>query len=171
MKKTALLLIVLALVAGLAWSQETATPRGSVSMLLGGNVLAPIGVGVEFFLGNIGIVGELRGLFFGAEGNFVGTVEPGAYARFYFSGPDSSLYLSGGVSYWTAWSSEEVAQGGLVRPRAAVGYSALFGKGERTRFHMELGGTWNLVATNGDLVEEFPAMLLPYMLFGFGRAF
>lgn len=171
MKRIVLVLVVLVLIASVGWSQEAAAPRGSVSMLLGGNIFAPIGVGVEFFFGNIGIVGELRGLFFGAQGDFVGTVEPGAYARFYFSGPDSSLYLNGGVSYWTAWSSEAVAQGGLVRPRAAVGYSALFGKGERTRFHMELGGTWNLVAAEGDIVDEFPALILPYMLLGFGRAF
>jgi len=171
MKKIALLLIVLALVAGMAWSQEAASPRGSVSILLGGNILAPIGVGVEFFFGNLGVVGELRGLFFGAQGNFVGTVEPGAYARFYFGELDSSMFLCGGVSYWTGWSSEGVAQGGLVRPRAAVGYSALFGRDESTRFHMELGGSWNLVAADGDLVEDFPAMILPYILLGFGRAF
>jgi hypothetical protein len=59
------------------------------------NSFAPIGLGLEFFIGNFGIgptfvVGS-------ADAGVVLVIEPGAYARFYFGDLESTFYITGGV--------------------------------------------------------------------------
>jgi len=171
MKKVLIVLVVLVLIGGVAWSQEAKRPLGAVSFLLGGSVVAPIGVGLEFFLGPVGLALEARGLFFAYEGSAFGTFDPGAYLRFYFSGVDSSLYLVGGASYLTFWETEAgVVEAGLLKPKAGVGYNALFGRDNRIRFNAELGGVGFIPVVEGDFFE-MPALILPHFLIGFGYAF
>jgi len=171
MKKVLIALIVFALVGGMAWSQEESQPRSSVSFVLGGSLVAPIGVGFEFFVGTVGIAGEVRGLFLAVEGDAIGTLEPGVYLRFYFSDLDSSFYLFGGSSYLTVWDSQAgVVDAGILKPKAGVGYNALFGKDNRTRFNVELGGVWFKPVEQGEIID-MGSLLLPHFLIGFGRTF
>ncbi|MBN1836148.1 MAG: hypothetical protein JW820_09885 [Spirochaetales bacterium] len=172
MKKVLIVLVVLALIGGVAWSQEARKPIGAVSFLLGGSVVAPIGVGVEFFLGHLGLGIEARGLFIAVEGEALGTFDPGALIRFYFSDLDSSLYLMGGASYLTVWDTEVGAvAGGLLKPKAGVGYNGMFGRDNRIRFNVELGGVGFVPLVEGEFIEGMPAMILPHFLIGFGYAF
>jgi hypothetical protein len=174
MKRVLLVILMLALLAGLAFGQDK-KPTAAVSLELFGGIFAPIGVGAEFFLGPVGLGVELRGLFFGVEETFIGTVEPGATVRFYFSDLDSSMYLMGGCSYVTGWAiSEGEASGadfGILKPKAGVGYNALFGKSNKTRFAIELGAVYTQWVVSGNTIEGMPFNLLPHLLLMFGRVF
>lgn len=175
MKRIVVVVLMLALLAGLAFAQEEKKPTAAVSFELFGSIIAPMGVGAEFFLGPVGLGVELRGLFLGYGGNMIGTVEPGACVRFYFGELDSSMFLMGGVSYVTAFAIGETsgtAPIGLLKPKAAVGYNALFGKSNKTRFAIELGAVYMLPVVEGDVFDVstmFP--ILPHFLIMFGRAF
>ena len=176
MKRVLVVVLMLALLTGLAFGQEGKRPIGAVSFELGGSFVAPIGVGVEFFLGPVGLGAEVRGLFLSTGGSLVGTVEPGAAVRFYFASLDSSMYLMGGVSYLTVFGVGEGAAGvanvGLLKPKAGIGYNALFGKNNRTRFAVELGAVYMLPVVEGDALDisnMFP--ILPHFMLMFGRAF
>ena len=178
MKKKLLVVLVLVLcAAGLGWSQGGAKPLGSVTFELGGSVVAPIGVGAEFFLGHLGLGAEFRFLFLVMEGAMVAPIEPGAAVRFYFSDLDSSLFLMGGVSYLTAFyaggGESGTAPFGFLKPKAGVGYSALFGKGNKTRFLVELGVVYLWPVVEGSLIttEDVFFPFLPHFMIGFGRAF
>jgi hypothetical protein len=175
MKKILVLLFVLLLVGGLAWSQEAKKPVAALSFLLGGSIIAPLGVGAEFFVGPVGIGAELRGLFLAVEGSAVGTLEPGAYVHFYFSELESSLYLMGGLSYLTAWGvgdgSSGVVEAGILKPKAGVGYNALFGKNDRIRFAAEVGAVYMAPMVSGDITEDIPFLLLPHVMIMFGGVF
>jgi hypothetical protein len=171
MKKVLIALVVLLLLSSLAWSQEASKPRFAAQLVLGGFLLAPIGIGGELFLGPVGLEVELRGLYFGLSGYYFGSVEPAANVKFYFTDLDSTLYLTGGVSYATFWATDAgIADGGLLQPKAAVGYHSLFGKANRTRFGVELGAVWwKLLAANEIL--PFEGALWPYFKLYFGRVF
>ena len=175
MKRVLVVVLMLALLAGLAFGQEAKRPTAAVSLELFGSIIAPIGVGAEFFLGPVGLGVEVRGLFLGMQGNLIGTVEPGAAVRFYFSDLDSSLFLMGGVSYVTAFAlgdSTGTAPIGLLKPKAGIGYNALFGKDNKTRFAIELGAVYMWPVVQGDALDIsnlFP--ILPHFLLMFGRAF
>jgi len=174
MKRIVVLVLMLVLLAGLAFGQEK-KPTAAVSFELFGSIIAPMGIGAEFFLGPVGLGAELRFLFLGYGGNLVGTVEPGAAVRFYFGDLDSSMFLMGGVSYVTAFAlgeSSGMAPVGLLKPKAALGYNALFGKGNKTRFAIELGAVYMLPVVEGDVFDLsnlFP--ILPHFLIMFGRVF
>ena len=175
MKRILVVVLMLALLTGLAFGQEK-KPTAAISLELFGSVIAPMGLGAEFFLGRIGLGVELRGFFMGYEGNMVGTVEPGGCVRFYFSELDSSMFLMGGVSYLTAFGigsgASAVSNVGLLKPKAGVGYNALFGKGNKTRFAIEMGAVYMWPVVEGDAIpasDLFP--ILPHLLIMFGRAF
>lgn len=178
MRRAWLVLVVLLIVGGLAFAQEQQykKPTAAVCFELGGGVLAPLGVGAEFFLGPIGLGVEVRGMFLFLGGEGIGTLEPGATVRFYFGDLDSCLYLMGGASYVTGWAfgggSGGTADFGLFKPKAAIGYNALFGRDNRVRFGVELGGVYMWPVLAGEVVETgelFP--ILPHLLLMFGRAF
>ncbi len=176
MKRILVAALLLVMLAGLAFGQEAKKPTAAVSFELFGSVLALMGVNVEFFLGPVGLSGEVRGLFFSYSGNFLGFLEPGAAVRFYFSELESSMFLMGGVSYLTAFGIGSGGSGvtnvGLLKPKAAVGYNALFGKGGKTRFAVELGAVYMVPVVQGDAIpasDLFP--ILPHLLIMFGRAF
>ncbi len=176
MKRILVAVLLLVMLAGLAFGQEEKKPTAAISLELFGGIIAPMGIGAEFFLGqHLGLGAELRFLFLGYGGNMVGTVEPGAAVRFYFNELDSSMFLMGGVSYVTAFAlgdSSGVSSIGLLKPKAAIGYNALFGKDNRTRFAIELGAVYMLPVVNGDVFDVsnlFP--ILPHFLIMFGRVF
>jgi len=176
MKRLAVVILMLVLLAGLAFGQEEKRPTAAVSLELFGGIIAPMGIGAEFFLGPVGLGVEVRGLFLGYGGNFIGTVEPGATVRFYFGDLDSSMFLMAGCSYVTAWVIGEGEAGaadfGILKPKVAVGYNALFGKGNKTRFAIELGGVYMQPVVEGaDLDWDVAMPVLPHFLIMFGRAF
>ena len=176
MKRILVVILMLGLLTGLAFGQEEKKPTAAVSLELFGGIIAPMGIGAEFFLGqHFGLGAELRFLFLGYGGNFVGTVEPGGAVRYYFGDLESSMFLMGGVSYVTAFAIGEsagVSSIGLLKPKAAVGYNAFFGKGNKTRFAIELGAVYMLPVVEGDVFDIgnlFP--ILPHFLIMFGRVF
>ena len=176
MKKILLVILMLALLAGLAFGQEEKKPTAAVSFELFGSIIAPIGIGAEFFLGPVGLGVELRFLFLGLEGNFIGSVEPGGSVRFYFGDLESSLFLMGGVSYLTVFAIGEgtasTAGVGFLKPKAGIGYNALFGKDNKTRFAIEVGAVYMWPIIEGDVITTdvvFP--FLPHFLLMFGRVF
>jgi hypothetical protein len=177
MRRILLVLVAVVFLAGLGWSEGEVNPKGAVSFELGGGVIAPIGVGVEFFLGPIGLGAEFRFMFIAVEGVMVGALEPGANVRFYFSNLDSSFFLMGGVSYLTAFAIGEGGAGtapfGFLKPKAGVGYQALFGKNNKTRFAIELGAVYLWPVADGSVLSSsdiiFP--ILPHFMIMFGRAF
>jgi hypothetical protein len=175
MKRILVVVLMLALLVGLAFGQEK-NPTAAVSFELFGSIIAPMGIGAEFFLGqHLGLGVELRGLFLGYEGNMVGTVEPGGAVRYYFGDLESSMFLMGGVSYVTAFAVGEgsgVSSIGILKPKAGVGYNAFFGKNNKTRFAIELGAVYMQPVVEGDVIdigEMFP--ILPHFLIMFGRVF
>ena len=99
MKKILLCVLILFVVAGIAWAQEEEKerdkPLGSVSFILIDSY-APIGVGLEFFLGQFGLGPTFTTLFFVAEGNTTFLLEPGAYVRYYFGDLSSTFFVSVG---------------------------------------------------------------------------
>ncbi len=176
MKKTLLVLIVLIFLAAVSWGQEAKKPIGAVSFEVGGAIIAPIGVGLEFFLGRVGLAAELRFLFAAFQGVLGGFIEPGAAVRFYFAPVESSLFLMGGVSYVTGFAVGSGGSGttpiGLLKPKIAIGYNALFGKDNRIRFAAEIGAVYLWPVVQGDLIDVsnlFP--VLPHALLMFGYAF
>jgi hypothetical protein len=177
MKKMLLVLVAVIFLAAVSWGEgEAKQPFGAVSFELGGAIIAPIGVGVEFFLGRVGLGAELRFLFAAFSGVFGGFIEPGAAVRFYFAPIESSLFLMGGVSYVTGFAIGAGGAGtapiGLLKPKLAVGYNVLFGKNGRIRFAAELGAVYIWPVVQGDLVDIsnlFP--ILPHALIMFGYAF
>lgn len=179
MRKAILVLVVLLVVSGLAFAQEQQykKPAWALDLELFGAIIAPIGVGAEFFLGPIGLGAELRFLFFGMQDVFLGTLEPGATIRFYFGDLDSSLFLMGGVSYLTGWAmgggEAAAADFGFLKPKAAVGYNALFGRDNRTRFAVELGAVYMWPVVSGEVISTEDVMfpVLPHIKLMFGRAF
>jgi len=151
-------------------------PLRLVADEVGGGVLAPLGIGAEFFLGPVGLGVEVRGMFLVLGGNGVGTLEPGATVRFYFGDLDSALFLMAGASYVTGWvignGGASTADFGLLKPKVAVGYNALFGRDSRTRFAVELGGVYMWPVVAGEVIQAsdlFP--ILPHILLMFGRVF
>ena len=176
MKRILVAALLLVMLAGLAFGQEAKRPTAAVSFELFGSVLALMGANAEFFLGPVGLSGEVRFLFFSYGGNFLGFVEPGAAVRFYFSELESSMFLMGGVSYLTAFGLGSGGAGvtnvGLLKPKAGVGYNVLFGKGNKTRFAIELGAVYMVPVVAGDAIPSsdlFP--ILPHLLIMFGRVF
>ena len=176
MKKMLLVLVAVIFIAAVSWGQEAKQPFGAVSFELGGAIIAPIGVGLEFFLGHVGLGAELRFLFAAFSGVLGGFIEPGAAVRFYFAPIESSLFLMGGVSYVTGFAVGSGGSGtapiGLLKPKVAIGYNVLFGKKGRTRFAAELGAVGLFPVVQGDLVDVaniFP--VLPHALIMFGYAF
>jgi hypothetical protein len=174
MKRIVVVVLMLALLTGLAFGQDK-KPTAAVSFELFGSIIAPMGIGAEFFLGPVSLGVELRGLFLGFEGNLIGTVEPGGAVRYYFGDLDSSMFLMAGVSYVTAFAigeGSDMAPIGLLKPKAAVGYNALFGKDSKTRFAIELGAVYMMPLVEGDVFDVgtmFP--ILPHFLIMFGRVF
>jgi hypothetical protein len=176
MKRVLLVVLMLAVLAGLAFGQEEKKPVAAVSFELFGGIIAPIGIGAEFFLGPVGLGAEVRGIFIGYQGNLIGSVEPGAAVRFYFSQLDSTMYLMGGVSYLTAFAigegSASTAGVGILKPKAGIGYNALFGKNNKTRFAIELGAVYMAPVVEGDVIStDFLFPILPHFMLMFGRAF
>jgi hypothetical protein len=176
MKRIVVVVLLLVFLAGMAFGQEEKKPTAAVSFELFGSIIAPMGVGAEFFVGQrLGLGAELRFLFLGYGGNFVGTVEPGGAVRFYFGDLDSSMFLMGGVSYVTAFAIGEgsgVSSIGILKPKVAVGYNALFGKGNKTRFAIELGAVYMQPIVEGDVIDISNVVpILPHFLIMFGRVF
>jgi hypothetical protein len=164
-------LIVLSITAtGGAWAQESeSTPAGSISFVMT-NSLAPIGLGAEFFLGQIGLGATFTTFVVGSgEGGIIATLEPGAYGRYYLGDLESTFFLMGGVSYLTAAGAYEgdvdALDFGLLKVNAGVGYHSLTGKNQKGRFSIELGPRYRTL-TGTDKKVAFPLLLHFMLMFG-----
>jgi hypothetical protein len=169
MKRILLCVLLLFIVAGVAWAQEEQEkPFGSVSFVLIDSY-APIGVGAEFFLGNFGIGATFTTLFFAAEGEAIFLLEPGAYGRYYFGDLSSTFFISTGVSYLTAVGTYkgdvDLLKYGLLKVNVGLGYNAIFGKNENARFSLELGPRYRKV-TDPDYDVSIPVLIHFMLLFG-----
>jgi hypothetical protein len=183
MKRILLVLVAVVFLAGLGWSQEekAARPLGALCFEVGGSFVAPMGVGVEFFLGPVSLGAELRLFAWQLKELFTETsfwsitLDPGVAVRWFFSGLDSSMYLMAGASYVTAIGLSGEGSGtipfGVLKPKAGVGYGALFGKDNRTRFAVELGAVYFVPFFEGQVINQWPITIGPHLLIMFGRAF
>jgi hypothetical protein len=174
MKRLLILTLVVLLGAGTALAQDQdETPRGAINFILAGSP-APFGLGAEVFLGPLGLGGTFTALPLGAGGNFIVIYEPGAYGRLYFSNPESALYASASTSYISiaGGSFDEIGfiDGGILRLNGALGYNAFFGRGNSTRFAVELGPRFNQVIVKGDNVNNANWIFIHFMLM-FGKTF
>lgn len=181
-KRILLVVVAVVFLAGLGWSQEEAKaprPLGAICAELGGSFICPMGVGVEFFLGPVSLGAELRFFFWQSDifgtSAFALTLDPGANVRVFFSGLDSSLYLMAGASYVTAIAFAGGEGGashfGILKPKAALGYGALFGKDNKIRFAVELGAVYFVPMFEGNIIDWWPVSIGPHILIMFGRAF
>jgi hypothetical protein len=180
MKKILLVLVAVVFLAGMSWSEGEANEAkllGALSFEVGGSFVAPMGVGVEFFLGPVSLGAELRFFYWMFDKVGVITLDPGATVRVFFSGLDSSMYIFAGASYLTGFAvsggQSTGAPFGLLKPKAGLGYGALFGKKNNVRFAVELGAVYFVPMFEGSVLStvDFPSMIMPHLLIMFGRAF
>jgi hypothetical protein len=157
------------MLAGVLWAQEDQEEErrqiGSVSFILT-NSFAPIGFGLEFFVGQFGFSGTFTTLFLAAEGEFCALYEPGGYIRWYFGDRSGTFFVSAGLSYLKAskgWTGEaDLVNHGLLKINVGLGFNANIGKNENTRFSLEVGPRYReLTDPNNDV--DFP-LLIHFML-------
>jgi hypothetical protein len=171
MKRMALVTVLLLLALGSGWTQEANSQRGAVSLQVGGSLVAPAGVELEFLLGSVGLSVETRLLVWKLSGDWSGILEPGLNLRFYAGGPDGSLFFFAGVSFLTFWPFSPFSlEQGIVKPRAGLGYNWLLGAEDRWRVGLEVGAAWLQELIEGDAYDiSFP--LVPHALLILGRTF
>jgi hypothetical protein len=171
MKRSILVLLMAILTVGIAWSDEGDRPRGAVSLQVGGFLVAPAGVELEFFQGAIGMSLETRLLVWKLGGDWSGTLEPGINLRYYFSGADGSLFYFVGVGFLSLWRfSPYSLDQGILKPRTGLGFNWLQGDNNDWRLGLEIGAAWLQEILEGDLYDiHFP--VVPHLLLVLGRTF
>ncbi|MFP4705271.1 MAG: hypothetical protein ACOCXE_00345 [Spirochaetota bacterium] len=180
MKRVIVLVVVVFFAGGVALSPaqeaqesgEPESPRGAVNFILAGS-WAPFGLGVEAFLGPLGLGGTFTALPFGAGGDFIILYEPGAYARFYFSNPESALFASASTSYLSVTGGSpgdlDVLDARILRLNGSVGYNAFFGRDNSTRFAFELGPRFNTPIVGG--ASQDSGWIFVHFMLMFGKTF
>ena len=151
-------------------AQEAAEkPSGAISFILTDS-FAFVGLGAELFAGPFGLGATFTTFMLGDGDNMVYFLQPGAYGRLYLGDLASAFYLSAGVTYFTVVVSgggeTDMADEGLVDFNLGLGYHALFGKKNDTRFCLEIGPRM-ITATTDDSGTLF---FVHFMLM-FGKAF
>jgi hypothetical protein len=170
MKRLVLCMLIIVCFAAPALAQEGEKEHtGSISFVLA-NSWAPIGIGAEFFLGQIGLGATFTTFVIGGgDGGVVFVLDPGAYCRLYFGDISSAFYLMGGVAYLTAVGTYEgdveALDFGLFKVNAAVGYNAILGKKENARFSIEMGPRYRMI-TDPDADVIFPLLMHFMLMFG-----
>jgi len=172
MKRVTILALILLLAVGLLWAEEGEKKlTGAVSFILTDS-LAFMGLGGELFFGNLGLGATFTGFIVGTSGGTVFLLEPGAYGRLYLGDLSSCFYLMGGASYFTFGASAEgltsMADARLLNINTGIGYNALFGKKNNTRFSVEMGPRYTLPVWGEDKGQGF---FFPHFALMFGMAF
>jgi hypothetical protein len=187
MKRTVLVLALIIVTFGIAWTQEAEkvqpaqsapqaaeAPKAAVSVQACGSMVAPFGVEAEFFMGSVGLSVETRLFVRKLGGELVGVLEPGINLRIYFSELDSSLFFFTGADFLMVWDLKPVVlEQGIVKPRAGLGYQRLLGKSRKWRLGLEIGAAWLQEVVEGDQGDLYDPVLplLPHVLLVLGRAF
>jgi hypothetical protein len=171
MKRSVLVLLVVILAAGIAWTDGVQRPKGAVSLQGGGSLVAPVGAELEFLQGPVGLILEVRLLVWRLSGDWVGTLEPGIDLRYYFGGFDDTLFAFTGVGFLSLWplSSFSLRQG-ILKPRVGLGYNWLLGRDDRWRLGLEIGAAWMQEIIEEDLYD-IVSPLVPHLMLVFGRTF
>ena len=172
MRRFILCIVIMLCFTSFAWAQEQEekkNPTGSISFILTDS-FAPIGLGVEFFIGNFGIGPTFTTFIVGAAGSgVIFVIEPGAYVRYYFGDIESTFYVTSGVTYLTAVGTYEgnveALEFGLLKINAGVGYNSIFGKNENARFSIEFGPRYRIL-TDPNQDAMFPISLHFMLMFG-----
>lgn len=170
MKRTIIIAVLLFFVLfTLSALEEGEKPTGAISFILTDS-FAFLGLGAELFAGPMGLGATFTTFMFGDGEYMLYLLQPGAYGRFYFSDLASTFYLSAGVTYFTIAVSgggeSDMFDEGLVDFNLGLGYHALFGKKNDTRFCLEMGPRM-ITATTDDSGTLF---FVHFMLM-FGKAF
>lgn len=169
MRRTALVVVLVLLIAGTAFAQEPV--KGALSLQGGGSLVAPVGVELEFLLGSVGFSVESRLLVLKSGGDWVGALEPGINLRYYFGDVDGSVFVFTGVSFLSLWQFSPFAlDQGILKPRAGFGYNWLLGEQNTWRLGLEVGASWLQELVQGNRYDIlFP--LVPHVLLLLGKTF
>jgi outer membrane protein W len=171
MKKIIVIVLLLSISASLIWADdaEVKTPTLGFSLLLTDS-LAFMGIGLELYLGHIGLGATFTTMFFSSEGVTIIFAEPGAYGRFYFFDPSASMYLGVGLTYWTFFggtgNSIQGVDAGLLNLNGAIGFNAMFGNKKEFRFAIEIGPRYVLPTAGG--TTSTTGFIFPHFLIQFG---
>ena len=173
MKRILLLILCIFIGAGFATAQESKT--GSIGLVFTDSI-AFAGLYGELFLGNLGIGATFTALPIGNGDAMVIFYEPGVYGRLYFGDLAGAMYLMGGMSYFTAAGGSSDSDGlksfdgGALNINGGVGYHALFGANNATRFSIEVGPRYSTWVYEGDDAGLYAGFFLHFALY-FGAVF
>jgi hypothetical protein len=171
MKRVAILILILLLGTAMLGAQESKT--GSVGLMFTDS-FAFAGIYGELFLGNLGLGATFTALPWGSGDTMVILYEPGFYGRFYMGDIASAMYLMGGMTYLTAAGSSESGSiegvdAGVLNVNGGIGYNALLGNNNATRFSLEIGPRYSAWRADGDEVF-YEGFFLHFALY-FGATF
>ncbi len=155
MKRILIVALLVLVCAGSLTAQDSKT--GSVGLMFTDS-FAFAGVSGELFLNKFGLGATFTFLPWGSGDAMIILYEPGLYGRFYFADFESTMYLMGGMSYFTAAGAStdsgtlEGVDAGVVNLNTGIGYNALIGANQATRFSIEVGPRYSSWLYDGDEV-------------------
>ncbi len=129
MKKSALLILFCLVLVGFAGAEEDVSPTFSLHLVLLDS-FAPIGVGGEYFLGPVGLTGQVTFLPISIDNDFVVFLEPGLGSRFYFrESTDNSFYVGASYHYMAIFGTfaDSDFSGNYSKINAFFGFNTLLG--------------------------------------------
>jgi hypothetical protein len=171
MKRCVAVILMAVLISCIAWTADQAQSRGAVSGQAGGTLVAPAGAELEFLLGSVGLIAEMRLMVLPLGGDWSLTLEPGVNFRYYVNATASSLFYFAGVNFLSLWRLSPFSPDqGIVKARSGLGYNWLLGTDSRWRLGLEIGAAWLQEVIEDDLYDlKFP--LVPHLLVFAGRRF
>jgi len=169
MKKIIIALLLVFALFTVSAQEAAEKPMGAISFILTDS-FAFAGFGGELFAGPLGLGATFTTFMFGDGDNMIYFLQPGAYGRLYFSDLAGTFYLFASVTYLkvvvSGGGETDMADDGLAELNIGLGYHALFGKKNDTRFCLEIGPRM-ITATTDDSGTLF---FVHFMLM-FGKAF
>jgi hypothetical protein len=157
----------LAIVSAQEAGEEAPNPNVGFSLVFTDSI-AFAGLGVELYLGNIGLGGTFTTFFFGYEGNNLYFPEPGVYVRYYFFGPQASMYIGLCATYITLVAQSKTdfqgIEAGLLNTDLAVGFNAFFGSKKNFRFAIEVGPRYVKGVQKSEVISDSGFLFFHFLL-------
>lgn len=155
MKTSALLILIVffsLVIVGFAGATEgDESPTFSLHLVILDS-FAPIGIGGEYFLGPVGLTGQVTFLPISIDNNFIVFLEPGFGSRFYFrKSTDNSFYTGASLHYMAIFGTLEDMKfnDDYMKVNAFFGFNTLIGRQNSARLAFELGYRFNFGFSGG----------------------